>query len=172
MVLTAAMPYFIKPSVNLSPEAKRTTYAEAEAAILAALGDEQDELVKMVTVNALLKTFLPYYYWAGFYLKRGEDQLIVGPYQGTFGCLTIPFGRGVCGTAAATGKTQIVADTHTLTPGKEHIVCDPNSRSEIVVPVYRSDGSFLGVFDVDSTETGSFDAVDQEALEALLARLF
>jgi L-methionine (R)-S-oxide reductase len=86
--------------------------------------------------------------------------------------LYIDFGRGVCGTVAATGKTKIVQDTHALVPGKEHIACDPNSRSEIVVPVWRPDGSLLGVFDVDSSLESSFDEVDQEELEKLLDLVF
>lgn len=166
------MPYFIKPSLNLSPAEKEAAYAEARAAILATLGDEAEEQVKMVTINCLLKTYLPYYYWVGFYLVRGEDQLVVGPYQGTLGCLYIKFGRGVCGSVAASGKTKIVVDTHALEQGKEHIACDPNSRSEIVVPVWRKDGSLLGVFDVDSSLEGSFDEVDQIALESLLSAVF
>jgi L-methionine (R)-S-oxide reductase len=166
------MPYFIKPSVNLATVEKRAAYGEARQAILATLGEEQDEMVKMVTINSLLKSHLPYYYWVGFYLVRGDRQLVVGPYQGTLGCLYIDFGRGVCGTVAATGKTKIVQDTHALVPGKEHIACDPNSRSEIVVPVWRPDGSLLGVFDVDSSLESSFDEVDQEELEKLLDLVF
>lgn len=172
MSASAQMPYFIKPSRNLSASEKQRAYAEARAAILATLGDEQEEQVKMVTVNCLLKTYLPYYYWVGFYLVRGEDQLVVGPYQGTLGCLYIKFGRGVCGTVAASGQTKIVRDTHALEQGREHIACDPNSRSEIVLPVRRPDGSLMGVFDVDSSLEASFDEVDQTALEALLAELF
>ncbi len=164
------MPYFIKPSVNLTATEKEAAYVRAHAAIQATIGEEEDELLKMVTINSLLKTFLPYFYWVGFYLVRGEQELVVGPYQGTLGCLTIQFGRGVCGAVAASGQTKIVADTHALQQGKEHIACDPNSRSEIVLPVRRrADGSLLGVFDVDSTLTGSFDAVDQRWLEKILA---
>ncbi|MEM1356945.1 MAG: GAF domain-containing protein, partial [Bacteroidota bacterium] len=169
---SAQMPYFIKPSVNLTREEKLAAYAQAHTAILATIGTETDETVKMVTINSLLKTFLPYYYWVGFYLKRGENELVVGPYQGTLGCLTIQFGRGVCGAVAASGVSKIVGDTHALEQGKEHIACDPNSRSEIVVPVFRANGSLLGVFDVDSTEEESFDAVDQEMLESLLTAVF
>ena len=172
MHATARMPYFIKPSRPLSPDQKRVVYAEASQAILATLGDESDDQVKMVTINCLLKTYIPYYYWVGFYLVRGEDKLVIGPYQGTLGCLYIRFGKGVCGTVAATGETRIVEDTHALVQGKEHIACDPNSRSEIVLPVHRADGKLLGVFDVDSTLKGSFDEVDQEALEALLSAVF
>lgn len=172
MSASAIMPYFIKPSRQLSADEKRAAYAEAHAAIRATLGDETDEQVKMVTINCLLKTYLPYYYWVGFYLVRGKDQLVVGPYQGTLGCLYIKFGRGVCGTVAASGQPKIVADTHALEEGKEHIACDPNSRSEIVLPVRRSDGTLLGVFDVDSTLKGSFDEVDRVELEGLLAETF
>ncbi|MEM9930448.1 MAG: GAF domain-containing protein, partial [Bacteroidota bacterium] len=135
MHASAQMPYFIKPSSNLTTEEKVSAYAEAQAAILATLGDEQDEQVKMVTINCLLKTYLPYYYWFGFYLVRTSNELVVGPYQGTLGCLYIQFGRGVCGTVAETGQAKIVRDTHALVQGKEHIACDPNSRSEIVLPV-------------------------------------
>lgn len=172
MSASAAMPYFIKPSRNLSPEEKRAAYAEARSAIIATLGDEQDGTVKMVTVNCLLKTYLPYYYWVGFYLVRGKRELVVGPYQGTLGCLYIAFGRGVCGSVAASGEPKIVKDCHALVQGREHIACDPNSRSEIVLPVRRSDGSLLGVFDVDSTLEASFDEIDLRELEGLLAEVF
>ncbi|CAH1000866.1 hypothetical protein LEM8419_01924 [Neolewinella maritima] len=172
MSATAEMPYFIRPSVQLEREEKQAAYRAAWAAITATLEGETDELVKMVTVNCLLKTHLPYYYWVGFYLVRAPDKLVVGPYQGTLGCLHIDFGRGVCGAVAASGQTRIVTDTHALQQGKEHIACDPNSRSEIVLPVRRADGSLLGVFDVDSTLEGSFDEVDQWCLEKLLADVF
>lgn len=163
------MPYFVKPSQNLSAEEKERAYAQAYAAIAATLTGESNELVIMVTINSLLKTYLPYFYWTGFYLVVAPDKLAVGPYQGTLGCLSINFGRGVCGTVAASGRTKIVGDTHALEEGREHIACDPNSRSEIVVPVRRQDGSLLGVFDVDSTEKDSFDAVDQRWLEKILS---
>ena len=167
MAATSEMPYFVKPSLNLSAADKQTAYAMANAAIRATVGDAADELTKMVTINCLLKTYLPYYYWVGFYLVR-DGRLVVGPYQGTLGCLYIDFGRGVCGTVAATGEAKIVDDTHALEQGKEHIACDPNSLSEIVVPVRRADGSLLGVFDVDSTERASFDAIDREWLERIM----
>jgi len=172
MSATAEMPYFINPSRNLTASEKRTAYADARTAILATLGGEEGEMVKMVTINCLMKTYLPYYYWVGFYLVRGQNELVVGPYQGTLGCLYIEFGRGVCGTVAASGITKIVDDAHALVPGKEHIACDPNSRSEIVLPVRRKDGTLLGVFDVDSTLEASFDHVDQEELEGLLQDVF
>ncbi len=167
MSASAEMPYFIKPSRNLSTAEKEAAYEQALLAIQANLGGEHDPLLKMVTINCLLKTYLPYYYWVGFYVVR-DGRLMVGPYQGTLGCLYIDFGRGVCGKAAATLETQIVADTHALAQGSEHIACDPNSRSEIVVPVFDASDKLVAVFDVDSTELNSFDEVDQRYLEQLL----
>lgn len=172
MAASAEMPYFIKPSLLLSDEEKRAAYAQARFAIKATLGSEKDLQVKMVTANCLLKTYLPYFYWVGFYLVRDINQLVIGPYQGTLGCLYIAFGRGVCGKAAITGQTQLVPDTHALAQGSEHIACDPNSASEIVVPVYDDSGKFIGVFDVDATESNAFNEVDQEELEALMHELF
>lgn len=167
MSASATMPYFIKPSVNLSSEEKQEAYQEAVQAIEANLAGETSDMVKMVTINCLLKTYLPYFYWTGFYLVR-DGRLVVGPYQGTLGCLYIDFGRGVCGKAATEKKTQIVPNTHALAQGSEHIACDPNSLSEIVVPVFNKDGELIAVFDVDSTLEGSFDAVDQEYLEQIM----
>ncbi|RMG88736.1 MAG: GAF domain-containing protein [Bacteroidetes bacterium] len=171
MSASAEMPYFIKPSVNLTPEEKRAAYAEAEAAIHANLDPESHPILKMATINCLLKTYLPYYYWVGFYLVH-DGKLIVGPYQGTLGCLHIDFSRGVCGKAARERKTQIVGDVHALAQGAEHIACDPNSQSEIVVPVFDQDKKLIAVFDVDSSEKKSFDATDQVFLERILKRHF
>jgi GAF domain-containing protein len=97
------------------------------------------------------------------------DELVVGPYQGTLGCLRIAFGRGVCGTAAATGRTQLVEDVHAF-PG--HIACDSRSQSEIVVPVRDADGRLIAVLDVDSDRPAAFDAVDQLWLEQIVDSAF
>jgi len=107
--------------------------------------------------------FRPRFFWTGFYLvdPLKPQELVVGPYQGTLGCLRIPFGKGVCGHVAATREPVIVPDVHAF-PG--HIACDAASNSEIVVPVFRPDGSLAGVLDVDSTEYDAFDSVDQEGL--------
>lgn len=171
MAASAEMPYFIKPSLALSAEEKHEAYQTALSAINANLLGETDEVLKMVTINCLLKTYLPYYYWVGFYLVK-NGRLTVGPYQGTLGCLHIDFGRGVCGKAAQTQQTQLVADTHALDQGTAHIACDPNSRSEIVVPVFNAQGDLIAVFDVDSTLEGSFDEVDKHYLETLLRQTF
>src|SRR5438094_9585507 len=100
----------------------------------------------MSTINSVLAHRFPHFFWTGFYRVCG-DRLVVGPYIGTVGCLQIEFGRGVCGTAAAQRKTLVVADVHQF-PG--HIACDPNSKSEIVVPVLDRDGALIAVLDVDS----------------------
>nr|WP_226895424.1 GAF domain-containing protein [Luteolibacter marinus] len=95
--------------------------------------------------------------------------MVIGPYQGTPGCLRIGWGKGVCGTAWATGETQVVADVHAF-PG--HIACDSRAESEIVVPVKDARGTVEAVFDVDSTEKAAFDEVDREALEEIFSRWY
>jgi GAF domain-containing protein len=115
-----------------------------------------------------VKQFLDRTNWVGFYLAdRSGSQLVVGPFQGLPACTRIAFGKGVCGTAAAAGKTQRVGDVNAF-PG--HIACDSASRSEIVVPLVRG-GAVLGVLDIDSPELERFDAVDQAHLEDLAAAL-
>lgn len=172
MSASAEMPYFAKPSVNLSPTEKKAAYERALSAVRANLEGESNTILKMATINCILRSELPYYYWVGFYLVSGPERLSVGPYQGTLGCLHIDFARGVCGKAARERVTQVVADTHALQLGSEHIACDPNSRSEIVAPVLDKDGNLIAVFDVDSTRKGSFDDIDQAYLELILAEQF
>ena len=122
----------------------------------------------MASINCILRENLPYYFWTGFYLVH-NGELIVGPYQGTLGCLHIPFGKGVCGTAAKAQQTQIVQDVNEF-PG--HIACDSRSQSEIVVPVFDKDRHLIAVFDVDSTEKDSFDEIDKKYLEQILKEQF
>jgi GAF domain-containing protein len=150
------------------PADKAARYAEVEAEILAVLDGEPDRVARMATVSSMLADAFEDYLWTGFYVVDSTKlrELVVGPYQGTLGCLRIPFGRGVCGTAAAARVTQLVPDVHAF-PG--HIACDSRSASEIVVPVIAPDGSLLAVLDVDSTEPDAFDAVDQAGLEAICA---
>ena len=148
---------------------KSNDYAESYDAIVAIWRDEGgetlDDIALMATINSVLANRFPYYFWTGFYRVCG-DRLIVGPYIGTVGCLQIEFGRGVCGTAAEKRETIIVPDVHQF-PG--HIACDPNSRSEIVVPVYDRDGALTAVFDVDSDQVNAFDEDDRAGLEKILA---
>ena len=153
------------------PADKAARYAEVEAEILAVLDGEPDRVARMATVSSMLADAFPAFFWTGFYVvdpARG-DELVVGPYQGTLGCLRIPFGRGVCGAAAAERRTQIVEDVHAF-PG--HIACDSRSASEIVVPVLDVSGDLIAVMDVDATEKAAFDAVDAEWLERLMTKVF
>ena len=153
------------------PANKAARYAEVEAEILAVLDGEPDRVARMATVSSMLADAFPAFFWTGFYVVDAAkgDELVVGPYQGTLGCLRIPFGRGVCGAAAAERKTQIVEDVHAF-PG--HIACDSRSASEIVVPVIDASGDLIAVLDVDATEKAAFDAVDAEWLERLIAKVF
>jgi len=123
----------------------------------------------MASVVGVLHNEMSGFYWTGFYRMCEEGGLVIGPYQGTIGCLRIAMGRGVCGTAAETEMTQVVEDVHEF-PG--HIACDASSRSEIVVPLKDASGAVRAVLDVDSTEVGTFDEVDQVALEGILAAVF
>ena len=171
MSATQEMPYFIKPSINLEADKKRIAYEQALLGINANLIGESNLILKMVTINCILKTYLPYYYWVGFYIVD-DGKLSVGPYQGTLGCLHIDFSKGVCGRAAREEKTQVVQDVHALDQGTAHIACDPNSQSEIVVPVFDKNKNLIAVFDVDSTIKNSFDDIDQEFLETILEKHF
>ncbi|MCB0689819.1 MAG: GAF domain-containing protein [Saprospiraceae bacterium] len=171
MVSSSEMPYFVRPSINIADAEKVEIYAKAQAEIDALLQGETHPILKMATINCLLKTHLTYYYWTGFYLVH-EEHLIVGPYQGTLGCLHIDFDRGVCGKAAREKMTQIVTDTHALEQGKDHIACDPNSQSEIVVPVFNGKKELIAVFDVDSSEKNSFNHIDQTYSESILNHHF
>jgi GAF domain-containing protein len=148
---------------------KTTAYEECLQAIAAIWSDEGgstlDDIALMATINSVLANRFQHFYWTGFYRVCG-DRLIVGPYIGTVGCLQIDIGKGVCGTAAAEQRTVIVPDV-TKFPG--HIACDPNSRSEIVVPVFAPDGALIAVLDVDSDQLDAFDEVDQQWLEKIVA---
>ncbi len=146
---------------------KADIYTQTAKDIAAVLDGETNNVARMATVSCLLSEAFESYFWTGFYVvdPMKEEELVVGPYQGTLGCLRIPFTRGVCGAAARTGETQIVEDVHAFAG---HIACDARSRSEIVVPVYAPNGQLFAVFDVDSTQVASFDAEDQAGLEAIL----
>jgi GAF domain-containing protein len=150
---------------------KASRYEQVAREIASVLEGEANLTARMATVTAMLKSTFDHYYWAGFYLvdPTNPRELVVGPYQGTLGCLRIAFGRGVCGTAATTGRTQVVEDVNAF-PG--HIACDSKSASEIVVPVRTRDGVLIGVFDVDAEQPAAFDAVDQRGLEAILSAVF
>lgn len=149
---------------------KSETYIQTAKEIAAVLDGETNNVARMATVSCLLSEAFESYFWTGFYVvdPLKSEELVVGPYQGTLGCLRIPFTRGVCGAAAKTGEVQIVEDVHAFSG---HIACDVRSRSEIVVPVYAPDGNLFAVFDVDSTEVGSFDQEDKVGLEGILKNI-
>ena len=129
---------------------------------------ERDTIANLANASGALSMNLADVNWVGFYLMR-EEQLVLGPFQGKPACRRIALGKGVCGTAAATGRTQLVEDVHAF-PG--HIACDAASNSEIVVPVYH-EGRLVAVLDIDSPLFGRFGQRDKEGLEdcaALLGR--
>ncbi|WP_221409066.1 GAF domain-containing protein [Reichenbachiella versicolor] len=165
------MPSFINPSRNLNNEEKEAAYKQSIAEINAVLDGENNMIVKMATINCILKSHIPYAYWIGFYCLN-DERLTVGPYQGTLGCIHIEIGKGVCGAVAADKQTKIVKDVHQLVEGEEHITCDPNSHSEIVVPVFDKENKLIAVFDVDSSVKESFDNTDQVYLEQIMKDQF
>ena len=142
-------------------------YAELRSQAWSVLeGMENDPIAGMATMSALIHHAFGHL-WTGFYrVIEAEQTLRVGPYQGTLGCLDIAFGKGVCGTAAAEKRTVIVDDIETF-PG--HITCDPRSRSEIVVPVFGTDGELIAVLDIDSEQISAFDEDDGAGLEDLMS---
>jgi GAF domain-containing protein len=145
---------------------KPEAYAQLDAHVRAVLDGVDDPITGMATVSCLVHHAFGHL-WTGFYRVIEPGRLLrVGPYQGTLGCLEIAFGRGVCGTAAAEGRTVVVEDVHAF-PG--HIACDGRSASEIVVPVRDASGRLVAVFDVDSERVGAFDDADRAGLERLVA---
>ncbi len=151
---------------------KLETYRAVRERLTALLDGEDDFVAAQATVASELHHSFDYFDWTGFYRTRGPDLLVIGPYQGTHGCLRIPFSRGVCGAAARTRQTQRVPD---VTQFEGHIACSGSTRSEIVVPLLSAGGAVLGVLDVDSNALDAFSELDQAELEALctdLARRF
>ncbi len=146
-------------------------YQELKAEIDAVVAGESYVPARYASAACLLsQAFSPRFFWTGFYVvdPLKPDELVVGPYQGTLGCLRIPFGKGVCGASAAQGQTVLVPDVHAF-PG--HIACDSRTNSEIVVPVFNADGNLAAVLDVDSEQPDAFDAIDQAGLEAICQSL-
>ena len=153
---------FAPPADAAKPELYRDLLAAADALT----AGEPDAVANMANCAALLWQFVPRLNWAGFY-RAIDNELVLGPFIGQPACIRIAWGQGVCGTAAARGATQLVADVHAF-PG--HIACDAASRSELVVPVIR-DGAVIAVIDLDSPEPARFDAEDAAGIEALAALL-
>ena len=153
------------------PADKAARYAELAEEIAAVLQGEPNRIARMATAASMLANAFETYFWTGFYVVDPDkpDELVVGPYQGTLGCLRIAFGKGVCGTAAAERRTVIVDDVHAF---EGHIACDSRSKSEIVVPVFDGSGELIAVFDVDSTEFAAFEPTDAAGLDRILRETF
>jgi L-methionine (R)-S-oxide reductase len=150
---------------ELDPAApKAVRYAELSGRVRALVEGEPDAIANLANVAAELNAWLPDLNWVGFYLVK-DGELVVGPFQGRPACTRIALGRGVCGTAAARGATQLVPDVEAF-PG--HIACDARSRSEIVVPIAH-DGAVVAVLDLDSPRPARFDDEDRAGLEAVVA---
>jgi L-methionine (R)-S-oxide reductase len=154
-------------TLDLRGVPKAQAYEELESHIRNVLADVDDIIAEMATISALVHHAFGWL-WTGFYRVVEPGKLLrIGPYQGTLGCLDIPFESGVCGSAAAERRTIIVEDV-TKFPG--HITCDARSRSEIVVPVFNAKNDLIAVFDIDAETVGAFDHTDQLCLEKILAR--
>lgn len=150
---------------------KSERYAEVAREIAAVIENEPSRVARMATASCLLSLAFPEtYFWTGFYVvdPHKPRELVVGPYQGTLGCLRIPYSRGVCGACAMKGETIIVPDVLAFTG---HIACDSQTNSEIVVPVFDEAGDLFAVLDVDSTKLDSFDEDDKAGLEAICKTL-
>jgi len=141
---------------------KSEFYAELARAADALTSGETDAVANMANVAALLWEYLPDVNWTGFYCVV-DGELVLGPFQGKVACIRIPFGKGVCGTAAQTGETQLVEDVHAFAG---HIACDASSASELVVAVKRA-GQVIAVIDLDSPSLNRFDAEDAKGVELL-----
>jgi GAF domain-containing protein len=143
---------------------KRQSYRRAAAQLSELLAGLDDGVAVMATTAAVLHQALPKASWTGFYRVVESELLRIGPYQGSVGCLEIPFSRGVCGAAARTCKIQLVADVHAF---EDHIACDPAARSEIVVPILGKSGDLVAVLDIDSHQPSAFDSIDRDELAAI-----
>ncbi|MDR6232428.1 GAF domain-containing protein [Pseudomonas oryzihabitans] len=140
-------------------------YAMLAAQVEALLAGERNLVANAAQLSAFIYQEVPNLNWAGFYFVDGQDQLLLGPFQGKVACMRIPFSKGVCGAAASERRTQRVEDVHAF-PG--HIACDAASRSELVIPLVK-EGRLIGVLDLDSPNPARFSAADQVGIEGLVA---
>jgi L-methionine (R)-S-oxide reductase len=144
---------------------KAAFYRELAQQLGGLLTGERDAIANAANTAALLFTTLPDLNWAGFYFLSSPDELVLGPFQGKPACVRIAVGRGVCGAAVEQRRTMLVEDVHAFA---DHIACDADSRSELVVPLIRDD-RVLGVIDLDSPLLARFDGDDQRGIEAIAA---
>ena len=151
-------------TIELHTSDKAGRYAELLPQLRSLVDGEPDLVANLANLSAALMQGIEAASWVGFYILRG-GELVLGPFQGKVACVRIALGRGVCGTAAAERRPLVVRDVDAF-PG--HIACDPDSRSEVVVPIARG-GELLGVLDVDSRMPAAFDDVDAAALVEVAA---
>jgi GAF domain-containing protein len=152
-------------TLDLRTLPKVDAYDQLQTHVASVLAGIDDDIAAMATISCLVHHAFGHL-WTGFYRVVEPGRLLcVGPYQGMLGCLEISFGKGVCGTAAATRRTVIVSNVEEF-PG--HITCDSRARSEIVVPVFSTDGALCAVLDVDSERLRAFDDDDAAGLERLV----
>ena len=143
--------------------AKKQLYQDLALQAQALMSGESNLIANLANLSALLFNNLPDVNWAGFYLYDG-NELVLGPFQGQPACIRIPMNKGVCGTAAFTGKTLVVEDVHAF---DGHIACDAASNSEIVVPIFAND-ELIGVLDIDSPSLNRFDDDDKDGTTLLV----
>ena len=146
---------------------KNAFYDSLLSQLQALIEGENDLIANLANTSAPLNLALEDLNWVGFYLLKSPDELVLGPFQGKPACLRIPVGKGVCGTAVASGQTQRVADVHAFAG---HIACDGASNSEIVLPIFDQ-GRVVAVLDIDSPSLARFDAEDQIGLERVATAL-
>ncbi|MDW7671098.1 MAG: GAF domain-containing protein [Bacillota bacterium] len=152
-----------KPDFN----SKRDLYRFMNIKLVGMLSSETDWLANLCNASALMNQLLDDINWVGFYLANGEDQLILGPFQGKPACVHLFYGKGVCGTAALKREVQLVQDVHAF---EGHVACDSDSQSEIVLPIIVND-EVVGVLDIDSPILNRFDEEDQAGLEIIVQTL-
>lgn len=153
----------------MTADAPHIDYDEITSRLTALCAGERDLIAIMASTVCELYHADARFDWVGFYRNVGKDMLKIGPYQGGHGCLSIPFSRGVCGAAARSRQTQLVADVEAF-PG--HIACAASTRSEIVVPVFDENAALIAVLDIDSDRPAAFSTDDRAGLELLMRRLF
>lgn len=147
----------------------KVNYAHLMKTISSLTEGEEDVVSLMATVVCELHHSDHRFNWTGFYRVTSPGMLKIGPYQGSHGCLKIPFERGVCGAAARLGKTQLVADVEAF---KGHIACASSTMSELVLPVWDKAGALIAVLDIDSDQPNAFTELDAAELEIILAKVF
>jgi GAF domain-containing protein len=147
---------------------KERIYDEILAEVRYHIGKSADPTARMATIAALLHSRLKHFFWTGFYLLL-DGELTVGPYQGSPACIVLPPHKGVCWAGIDRGEPVVVANVHDF-PG--HIVCDGRANSEIVIPLRDRLGRIIGVLDVDSADFDSFDEIDVDRLQRVLALIF